>query len=237
MADGAIPGKKLPLKKLAVIAGVAGLVLAGAAVALGGDPRMLLGETRGLLDALIVALRDAGPAIFFTAMAVLPACGFPMLVFLLTAGPAFAPSLGMPWVVVLALLAMVVNFMGSYFLARQALRPLLERLMQRLGYRLPEVGAGDALDMIIILRVTPGVPYFVQNYLLGLARAPVVQYAVASSVLSLPVGGGLVVFGRELQSGRAGAMIATAGVLLALFAALHLVRRHYGAKRKGAVKP
>src|SRR5258705_2504519 len=50
----------------------------------------------------------------------------------------------------------------------------------RSGYKLPEVAAGDATDLIVLVRVTPGVPFPVQNYLLGLAQVPVVKYAVRS---------------------------------------------------------
>ena len=41
-----------------------------------------------------------------------------------------------------------------------------------MGYRLPKVDRSDITDLIVILRVTPGFPFFVQNYLLGLAGAP-----------------------------------------------------------------
>ena len=93
-----------------------------------------------------------------TAMALLPALGFPVLAFGLTAGPAFSARLGMGTVVALALTAVTVNFLLTYALARRALRPLLQKLMNRFGYKLPEVEAGDAGDLVLILRLTPGIP-------------------------------------------------------------------------------
>ncbi len=89
------------------------------------------------LDQGLTLIRDAGPVAFFTAMAILPALGAPILAFSLTVGPAFSEQLGMPAVVGFSLLALLINMALSYFLARRALRPLLQKLFVRLGYRLP----------------------------------------------------------------------------------------------------
>ena len=79
-----------------------------------------------------------------------------------------------------SLAAVTVNLLLTYWLARRALRPWLARLLPRLGYALPQVAAADMTDLIVILRVTPGPPFFVQNYLLGLADRPVWRGTSAS---------------------------------------------------------
>jgi len=84
---------------------------------------------RALADQGMGILRDAGPVAFFTAMAVFPALGVPMLVFTLTVGPTFGQRLGIGWVMVLSMAALTVNILLTYALARRALRPLLERLI------------------------------------------------------------------------------------------------------------
>jgi len=65
--------------------------------------------------------------------------------------------------------ALLVNFTAGYWLARCGVRLPLTRRLERRGWRIPQLSAGDESMAILILRVTPGVPLCIQNYLLGLA--------------------------------------------------------------------
>lgn len=215
------PNRPLLLKLAA--AGVVLLVAAGL-VARGLDLRALLAQGLDLI-------RGAGPVAFFTAMALLPALGAPQMAFSLTAGPVFAPTLGLPTVIGLTLLAITLNMALSYFLARRALRPLLEKLFTRLGYKLPRAAAGDELDLIVLLRVTPGVPFPVQNYLLGLAEVPFGKYLLVSCLIQCPMNAAFIFFGDALLQGRGRVALVALSIILALLAATHLLRKHYGKKR------
>jgi uncharacterized membrane protein YdjX (TVP38/TMEM64 family) len=135
------------------------------------------------LGSLITVLRDAGPLVFFSAMALLPAFGIPLMPFALAAGPVFGPTLGPATVIAFAILAIAVNITLSYWLAARALRPLALRITRRLDYTLPELQAHTAWQWIILARLAPGVPFCMQSYLLGLARAPLVPYAVISVLI------------------------------------------------------
>lgn len=234
MSTDAPAVKKLPLLKLVVAAAVV-LAVVGAVV-LSNDPRALLAQGKEWYGQAMEAVRRAGPLAFFSAMAIFPACGVPMLTFSLPVGLVFGPTLGMPMVVVWSLVAMTVNLSLTYVLARRGLRPVLEALVKRLGYKLPEVESGDVLDLIVILRVTPGIPFFVQNYLLGLAEVPAGRYFTVSCLIALPYCAAFVMFGEALMTGQGKLLLALLGVLVALVAGTHLVRRHYGAKRKNASK-
>jgi uncharacterized membrane protein YdjX (TVP38/TMEM64 family) len=92
------------------------------------------------------------------------------------------------------------------------------------------------MDLIVILRVTPGIPFFVQNYLLGLAEVPAGRYFAVSCAIALPYCAAFVLFGNALMTGQGKLLLALVGVLVALVAGTHLVRRHYGTKRKNAAK-
>ena len=164
-------------KRLAWTAGAVAALLAVAIAVRGGQDLRAL---EALKERVLAALQRAGPWAFFSAMALLPAAGAPMGVFSLAAGPAFAARMGMVGVVAAGLTALTVNLLLTYWLARQALRPALTRLVERLGYRIPQLDAKDMTDLIVLLRVTPGPPFFVQNYLLGLADAPFVKYVAIS---------------------------------------------------------
>jgi Uncharacterized conserved protein len=215
--------RRLPVLKLAVGAGVLAAV---ALVVLRGV------DVRGAIDAGLEVIRNAGAAVFFVAMAVLPAVGVPASVFTLTAGPVFGPKLGMPLVVVLSVAAMMFNIVMSYFLARRALRPVLEKLIQRLGYKLPDVPKEDMLDLTIIVRVTPGSPFPVQNYLLGLARVPFGMYVAVAFVVQAIYTPAFVLFGDALLQGK-GRMAMVAGSLLVVAVVVtHWVRKRVTKKKR-----
>ncbi|HEX2146303.1 MAG TPA: VTT domain-containing protein [Pseudorhizobium sp.] len=183
-------------------------------------------DWRGAIDSCLALVRDAGPWTFFGAMAVLPALGFPLSPLLLTAGPAFGPVLGLPVVVALTWVALIANVTLSYALARWLLHPPLEELMTRLGHKLPRVGLENHWDITILLRVTPGPPFFVQSYLLGLCRVPVRTYLICSIAVICTNHTAVVVFGEALLQGKGGIVLLALSFLAALGVGTHLLRKH-----------
>lgn len=205
------------------------VVLGGALVAAGfyflGGAR-LLAEARQAWATAFAAFGAAGPAAFFGAMAVLPLFGFPISPFSLAAGPLFGASLGTPVVLLCGVTAIAANLTLSYWLARRALRPLLARLVARLGYRLPAASGEDATGLIVLVRVTPGPPFFVQNYLLGLADVPFGPYLGWSVLVQGAFGTGVMLFGDALAQGRGRTALLALGLLGGVVMATKLVRRH-----------
>lgn len=181
-------------------------------------------------DQSIAAVRDSGPGLYFTAMAILPALGVPLLAFTLSAGPMFGPRLGIGIVVLLSLAAITVNFILSYFFARYTMRPVIARLMAWLGYKLPKISEGDVTDVIIIVRVTPGIPFFAQNYLLGLAGVPFRKYLAITCIFTWGLSAAFVLFGDALMRGEGKVALITASFVIAAAAATHLTRKHYSKK-------
>jgi uncharacterized membrane protein YdjX (TVP38/TMEM64 family) len=226
--------KKLPLMKLAVAGGVF-VAIAAVAVYLYGFKEVLATVTEWK-DAVVAWASAMGAGVFFAAMAILPAFGMPNLAFSLTAGPIFGAKLGFFAVTVYALLAITFNLTVTYWLARRWLRPLLTRLLQRAGYELPKVPPEDMTDFTVILRVTPGIPLFVQNYLLGLADVPFGRYMVISCVVQWAQNIGFIWFGDALNQGKGKMALLAIMLILALGAGLQLVRKHYG-KKKTAPTP
>lgn len=216
---------KLPWLKLAALAAV---LVVGAVLVLRGV------DLRSLLDKSMSLVRDAGPVTFFTAMALTPAVGMPATVFTLTAGPVFGAKLGMPLVIVLCMAAIMINVALTHFLARRALRPLLEKLIARLGYKLPQVAPEDMTDLAIIVRVTPGSPFPVQNYLLGLANVPFGSNLLVAFIVQLFYTPAFVLFGDALRHGKGKLAMIAVGMLVAAAAGTHLLRKHYAKKKLSA---
>jgi uncharacterized membrane protein YdjX (TVP38/TMEM64 family) len=189
----------------------------------------------GLMDtlqAVILHLREAGPAVFFVAMAVLPAAGFPLLAFTLAAGPVFGPTLGTGWVIVWSLSAVIANLLLTYWLANRAIRPLVGRVLGYFDFRLPENLAGSAWQLTLIVRLTPGPPFWVQSYLLGLVGIPLVPYLTVSTGVVAGYIIALVWGGDAIASGNGRLAFAAAGVLGLTIAVLQLLRQR--ARRRAA---
>ena len=220
----AAPGDRKALRAR-LAAAVAALMIVGVVALLHRQQLLaLVGRAMDLIAA-------CGPWVFFGAMAVLPGLGVPSTFFTLTAGSAFGARLGMPAVIAAGVLATTLNIAATYVLARWVLRDWLQRLMVRLGYKLPEVGQGDATDLVIILRVTPGIPLFVQNYLLGLAAVHAGRYFFWSLLISWPTTAAYLWFGDSLLHGKGKATITSLGLIVLLAALTQLVRRHYAGRK------
>ena len=188
-------------------------------------------DLKGAIEQGLALVRGAGPVVFFLSMAILPAVGAPQMAFSLTAGSLFGAQLGMGVVVLLALLAMFFNMALSYWMASRVLRPVLEALLGRLGYKIPQVQQGDETGLIVLLRVTPGIPFPVQNYLLGLARANFGRYLLLSILLQGPLNTAFIVFGDALLHGKGQMVFYGVSAIVVLMVGTHLVRKHYSRKK------
>jgi len=229
MPPAAAPRKGL-LLKLAVL-GVVGLAaLAAGAYAWGG--KMLLAAAKVWVVRGVAAIGDAGPWAFFSAMAILPAFGCPLLVFALPAGPIFADRLGLAGVLAAYGAAAAVNMTLTYWIARWALRPWIERLIARFGYKIPQINPDEQLEITLLLRITPGPPFFVQSYLLGLGNVKFFTYLWVSWIIVMVYAVGFVVFGDAIMHGKAGAAATGVSVFIAAVIIAHLVRKHLGRGRQ-----
>lgn len=135
-------------------------------------------------EAAVKWLRKAGALPFFAAMSVLPAFGVPISLFTFPAAAAFASELGTATVVGCAVLAVSINMALSYWLAAFALRPLVKRLVKWLGYEMPDIPEGSVWEVVLLVRIIPGPPLFLQSYLLGFARVPFAAYMVVSVLVT-----------------------------------------------------
>jgi uncharacterized membrane protein YdjX (TVP38/TMEM64 family) len=223
---------KFALKKgLFIKAGILGAVVLVAAVL------VLRGvDLKALLVQIMAIIGDAGPWVFFTGVALLPACGFPLMAFTLTAGPAFGAQLGLGGVLAAYGAAVGINLALTYWLARYALRPWVERLVARAGYKIPQLEKKEHVEVTLLLRITPGPPFFLQSYLLGLGRVTFLTYLWVSWVVAMTYAVGAVLFGKAIVEGKA--LMATTGVSLLVAAVIivHLVRKHYGKRRVQSVR-
>ena len=207
--------------------------LAGAAVLLLVVAVLLLRgvNLKTYWDAGMAMIQKAGPWMFFSAMAVLPAAGAPLLAFVLPAGPAFSGQLGLGGVIAACGAALAVNLALTYWVARRALRPLAERLVVRMGYKIPQIDEEAQMEVTLLLRITFGPPFFLQNYILGLCNVAFPVYLAVSWCVVMAQVVGYIVFGDALVHGRGGMALMGVSLLIAAGIIVHLLRKHYGKGR------
>ena len=218
------------------MAAVAGVCLGVAGLALfalrGTDLHLLASRAQGEVGRGVEVIRGFGPWVFFAAVALLPAFGAPLLAFTIPAGELFGPQLSIPGVIAASLAAIAVNLAFTYGLARYALRPLLSKLVKRYGYSVPRVTPANALTIILVLRLTPGPPFFLQSYILGLAEVPFRLYMIASWLSIIPMSVGAIILGRGLLNGNFRLALTGLGVLVVFVAVVHWLRNRYAARAK-----
>ena len=214
--------KKLPVVKLAIVA----VVLAvGAVLVVRGV------DVPALIERGMALIRSVGPVAFFAAMSVLPSFAVPMTLFTIPAGEAFGPQLGLGNVIAISLAVLAFNLALTYWLARYALRPALTGLLKRYGYSVPRVTKDNALAVSLVMRFTPGPPYAVQGYVLGISEVPFGLYMVVSWLGQAPGVVGFIVLGQGLLKGNFVLAAKGLGVLIVVVILVQWARKRF-AKRE-----
>jgi uncharacterized membrane protein YdjX (TVP38/TMEM64 family) len=172
--------------------------------------------------AVMAWLRELRPLPFFAAMVFLPALGVPATPLYVFAGASFGPMLGLigSWI------ALAVNLALCYWIARR-LRPQLAWLLRRFRTELPDFAERDqgVVKFTIGVKVAPGVPTFVKNYVLGFVGVPFKPYFAVSMLFTAVYAAAFVLMGDSLVEHELGRTAIAAVVLLAAVALVIAWRR------------
>jgi uncharacterized membrane protein YdjX (TVP38/TMEM64 family) len=131
-------------------------------------------------------------------------------------------------VIACATLAVTLNAALAYGIASTWLRSWVERLLVRLGYRPPVLSPGRDWLFIGIVRLAPGLPFWAQNYLLGLMRVRFGVYLAITTLIHALTLTGLVMFGAAVVEGNWDRALAAVAVIGLVGAALFVLRRRIG---------
>lgn len=145
--------------------------------------------------AVVEAIRDLGPGPFFVAMAVLPVIGFPVTPFYLLAGATFGVGISLAGTA----LSQALNLAIAYWLARRYLRGVIEKLVRKANYKIPEVAPKHWVNFTILIKITPGPPNFLKSFILGLARIPFGIFFIISWPATMGFAVGAIIFGDSLM--------------------------------------
>ena len=162
------------------------------------------------------------PGLLFAGIVVLPAFGFPASALLLLAGIVWGSN---PASCAIALGAIFLNIIVTHSFAAGPGKKFVSRF---LGARLKpweRFSAADHAKVTWLVRVTPGIPLFVQNYLLGFLGVSLRQ----SLLVALPITGfyvcGFVLTGGAIFDGTWGLAITGICLVVATGFAARMMRR------------
>lgn len=165
---------------------------------------------RGLFDQSLSFLK-ANPWALILAVATLPGMGFPISPLLLLFGVVLAPRYGMVTTCALGILSQSFCTTWTYLLSSGPLRDVLKKIVSQ-RRELPELTESNALRLCLILRITPGIPYAIQNIVLGIVGMRLKQYLIVSIPITALWTIGFIVTGGAIFKGQVG--LAITGVLL-----------------------
>lgn len=173
---------------------------------------------------LLIGWCRAYPVVLFAALVLLPGFGMPSSALLLLAGASW----GSNWTsCVLAIAAMALNMSWTYLVAAGPASSLVARFLGARWDRWRSLGQSDRIRLAILLRVTPGMPLFVQNYILGLLAVPFLPYIL----ISVPLNGiyvvGFVLTSGAIFEGHLGKAILGLALLVAAILVLRLLRARF----------
>lgn len=174
-------------------------------------------------EALLAWKAEATPLRFFAALAVLPALGVPTTPFYVMAGVTFGGVIG----VVGSTLSLLVNLLLCYWIGNSGLRPWLLRRLEQGGRVLPSLEPGRATRFTVLVKLAPGVPAFVKNYLIVLAGVPLPLFMAVSMAVTLPYLTAFVVMGELVEEHDWRDLIWVAAVAVGLLGLGWWVRRRW----------
>lgn len=165
-------------------------------------------------------LEEAPPLLYFTATGILPLLGIPMVSFYLLTASIYPPHLAILGTVY----AIILNLLISFAIGRLGHR-WISALIARTGHNIPQIPPRHRIWMTAAVRVAPGAPLLVQNYLLVLAGVPLSIFVLVSLPLEMLIAAGYVLLGRSLFTGNWKMLLVAFAVVACAVLVFRLLRK------------
>jgi uncharacterized membrane protein YdjX (TVP38/TMEM64 family) len=163
------------------------------------------------------------PVLFVGLMAVLPAVGFPISIFLVLAGIKF----GLLWGLVVTAATLPIHMAASFFIANSMLRPRLEAFLRNRDYGLPQFPEDKMALFTCVFLGIPGLPYALKNYLLALAGVLPQYYFGIGWPVHLAVAVPFIGLGGSVAELNLRLSVLFVGILLAVYGLTTWLRKRY----------
>lgn len=150
-------------------------------------------------------------------------------VFILAAARADESSYAV--VLFFCLLGITANVIVSYFISRK-FGAALRGVLAKRGVRIPKVPLYEQYELVFLMRMIPGNPLAVQNYVLGAADVSFFKYAVVSLPIQYMQVAVYVYFGEGIFDGGISKIILGSSMLMVIAVVARMLEKRYGHKLK-----
>ena len=164
------------------------------------------------------------PVGLFLAIAILPGFACPASPLLILAGIVWGSTASG---CALAISAILLNITWTHWLSAGPCRALVSRILGERWERWQSMPRTNLWKLAFMLRITPGVPLFVQNYATGLLGIPLLHSLAIALPISALYGSGFVLTGGAIFKGQTGLVIAGLSLLAAASIGINLARKHF----------
>ncbi len=183
-----------------------------------------LEQTLEWVDEAWKRLQQAPPAVYFGAMVVITLFPVPASPFYIAAGPLYGIVPSLLWIVP----AVMLNNAIVHVISTSFLRPWLSAVVSRRGFDVPTLDSKrDQTLFVAMVRITPGVPYFFQNVLLGLSGVGLPRFLIVSTPVHMIYATGFVILGRSAFEGELGLMMGALGLIVVVSVLARFVYRRF----------
>ena len=166
------------------------------------------------------------------AIAILPGFGVPSSPFLILCGALSDKTGSLLLACLLTAAALWVNALWMFLFAAYPGRRIIKKFLERFSRKMPDLPQAQGIQLAVILRVTPGVPLTLQNYLLGVSGISLRNYLLVSMPVMALWAMGFVVFGEGLLEGNAKLLLVGVGLLIALVICARMIAKRYGVSKQ-----
>ena len=161
------------------------------------------------------------PWLLFVAILILPGLPAPISPLMVLAGVVFHEH---PILACLGcLIALELNLVWTYWVGRKPGRGFVQWIFEKSKVEVPTVAEENHMKWLLIVRLTPGFPLFIQNYLLGFVGIPFFRYLWVSMACSGSIACGMVLTGAGVGDGRIGFVLGGLSVLIVVAVVLKII--------------
>ena len=134
------------------------------------------------------------------------------------------------------LAALWANQCWTYWLAAGPGRGLVHWMLEKSQVQVPPVSPRNHMKWLLIVRLTPAFPLFIQNYLLGFIHIPYLKYMWVSILCSGSICCGMVLTGASIGDGRIGWVLTGVSLLVVVGVVVRIVSKRIAEPEAREVK-
>jgi uncharacterized membrane protein YdjX (TVP38/TMEM64 family) len=176
-----------------------------------------------MIDQSIQYFENLHPALFLLGLALCPLLPIPVSPLWVLAGMRFGPMGG----ILISILGLVINLTTAYLLSKYWFRRQIEWFLRKWNVKVPVVAEAEQKKFTLLVRIVPGNPLVVQNYLLGVVGVRFSVYFAVGLAVQLFYAIGFNLFGEAVFEGRFGLMLFAVLLVVSVALAVKLLAKRF----------